>query len=85
MESKKILLNKNVINVEEQEKQMTPQDFQNLPINNKLEIDSQTLMMVLKSKNSWDDPDEFNLTSPEICAGLAQVWSTEYLIFNNLL
>ena len=85
MENKKKILNKPVINVGEQEKQMMPKDFKNLPMINTLEIEPEILMMSLHSKQSWNDPDPHNLTSPEICAGIAHTWSNEYLTFYNIL
>lgn len=52
---------------------------------NKLGVDPEILMTALRNKKDWNDPDPYNLTSPEVCAGIAQVWSDEYLIHNNLL
>lgn len=80
MAKRKKVLNNNVISVEDQVK---PQDFKNLPINNKLQIDPEILMMALRSKTNWNDPDPYNLNSPEVCAELCHTWSTEYLIKTN--
>jgi len=63
---------------------LTPQDFKNLPLMNKLGVDPEILMTALRNKKDWNDPDPYNLTSPEVCAGIAIPWSEEYLIHNNL-
>ena len=42
-------------------------------------------MMALRSKTHWNDPDPYNLNSPEECARISHAWSNEYLILNNLL
>jgi len=89
MENKKQKLHNPVTNAKDQVKsqahQMMPQDFHNLPTNNKLAIDPEILRTTLHSKNSWNDPDPYNLNSPEVCAGLAFPWSEEYLNKYNLV
>ena len=85
METKQKQLNRTAISAEVQEKLMTPKDFRNLPLNNKIGKDPTSLMEALKSKNNWSDPDEYGLVSPEACAGLSITWSNEYLHFNNLI
>ncbi len=84
METKQKYLNKTATNAEVQEK-LTPRAFKNLPISNKLGISPEVLMTALKSKNNWDDPDEYGLSSAEACARMCYEWSNEYLILTNNL
>lgn len=79
--SKKLL--PHVVDVEEIKQLMTPQDFKNLPLNNKRNIDPEILMMALRNKSSWDDPDEYGLKDPLVCADLCHTWSNELLIKTN--
>ena len=82
MGRRKKVLNNNVISVGDQ---VRPEHFKNLPTNNKLQIDPEVLMTALRSKTHWNDPDPYNLNSPEECARISHAWSNEYLILNNLL
>lgn len=61
-------------------KSMAPKDFKNLPIHNTIGVDPEILMRALRSKNTWSDPDPYNLNSPEACAKICHGWSNEYLI-----
>lgn len=84
MERNKKNLSRNVTSAKEVGK-LTPMDFKNLPLMNILGVEPETLMMALRSKKDWNDPDPFNLNSPEECARISHAWSNEYLILNNLL
>lgn len=85
METSNKNLNKPAINAKDQEKSIMPQDFKNFPINNSLGIDPEILMTALRNKKDWADPDQYGITSPEVCARISHTWSNEYLILNNLI